>query len=43
MLRWPVSLYVRLFRLVYARRFQHFGRGYISYCLAAKPREYINL
>lgn len=27
MLRWPVSLYVRLFRLVFARRFRHFGRG----------------
>lgn len=27
MLRWPVSVYVRLFRLVFARRFRHFGRG----------------
>ncbi len=27
MLHWPVSLYVRLFRLVFARRFKQFGRG----------------
>lgn len=27
MLRWPISVYVRLFRLVFARRFRHFGRG----------------
>ena len=27
MLRLPVSLYVRLFRLVFARRFKRFGHG----------------
>ncbi len=27
MLRFPVSLYVRFFRLVFARRFKHFGRA----------------
>ncbi len=27
MLRLPVSLYVRLFRLLFARNFKHFGRG----------------
>ena len=27
MLRWPVSVYVRLFRAIFARRFGSFGRG----------------
>lgn len=27
MLKWPVSVYVRLFRLLFARRFAGFGRG----------------
>ena len=31
MMHWPVSVYVRLFRLVFARRFGGFGRGNFIY------------